>query len=174
MPMWPDRRLLNLFRIEHPILQAPMAGAMDAVLAIAVAKAGGLGALPAAMLNAEKLRAQVAQFRTATADKPVNLNFFAHRPPVPNNAREHAWREKLKPYYVEFGLDPSAPAPVTNRTPFNSEMCAVVEELKPDVVSFHFGLPDADLVKRQKTSGRKVILLRHNRCRSSVSRKGRL
>jgi NAD(P)H-dependent flavin oxidoreductase YrpB (nitropropane dioxygenase family) len=37
-------------------------------------------------------------------------------------------------------------------------MCAVVEELKPDVVSFHFGLPDADLVKRQKTSGRKVIL----------------
>jgi nitronate monooxygenase len=59
--MWPDRRLLNLFRIEHPILQAPMAGAMDAVLAIAVAKAGGLGAPPAAMLNAEKLRAQVAQ-----------------------------------------------------------------------------------------------------------------
>lgn len=157
MPMWPDRRLLNLFRIEHPILQAPMAGAMDAELAIAVAKAGGLGALPAAMLNAEKLRAQVAQFRTATADKPVNLNFFAHRPPVPNNAREHAWREKLKPYYVEFGLDPSTPAPVTNRTPFNSEMCAVVEELKPDVVSFHFGLPDADLVKRLKTSGRKVI-----------------
>jgi nitronate monooxygenase len=93
--MWPDRRLLNLFRIEHPILQAPMAGAMDAELAIAVAKAGGLGALPAAMLNAEKLRAQVAQFRTATAGKPVNLNFFAHRPPVPNNAREHAWREKL-------------------------------------------------------------------------------
>jgi nitronate monooxygenase len=96
MPMWPDRRLLNLFRIEHPILQAPMAGAMDAELAIAVAKAGGLGALPAAMLNAEKLRAQVAQFRTATADKPVNLNFFAHRPPVPNNAREHAWREKTE------------------------------------------------------------------------------
>ena len=157
MPMWPDRRLLNLFRIEHPILQAPMAGAMDAELAIAVAKAGGLGALPAAMLDADKLRAQVVQFRAATADKPLNLNFFAHRPPVPNNAREHAWREKLKPYYVEFGIDPSAPVPVANRIPFNSEMCAVVEELKPDVVSFHFGLPDADLVERLKTSGCKVI-----------------
>lgn len=100
MPMWADRRLLDLFGIEHPILQAPMAAAMDAELAIAVAKAGGLGALPAGMLNAEKLRAQVTQFRTATANKPVNLNFFAHKLPVPNNAREHAWQEKLKPYYL--------------------------------------------------------------------------
>jgi nitronate monooxygenase len=76
---------------------------------------------------------------------------------VPNNAREHAWRERLKTYYVEFGLDTSAPAPVTNRTPFNSEMYAVVQELKTDVVSFHFGFPDADLVKRLKTSGCKMI-----------------
>ncbi|MGA6975847.1 MAG: nitronate monooxygenase, partial [Pseudolabrys sp.] len=157
MPMWADRRLLDLFGIEHPILQAPMAAAMDAELAIAVAKAGGLGALPAGMLNAEKLRAQVTQFRTATANEPVNLNFFAHKLPVPNNAREHAWREKLKPYYVEFGIDPSAPVPTTNRTPFNSEMCAVVEELKPDVVSFHYGLPEAGLVERLRAAGCKVI-----------------
>lgn len=157
MPMWADRRLLDLFGIEHPILQAPMAAAMDAELAIAVAKAGGLGALPAGMLNAEKLRAQVTQFRTATANKPVNLNFFAHKLPVPNNAREHAWREKLKPYYVEFGIDPSAPVPTTNRIPFNSEMCAVVEEFKPDVVSFHYGLPEAGLVERLRAAGCKVI-----------------
>ncbi len=157
MTAWPDRRLLDLFRIEHPILQAPMASAMDAELAIAVAKAGGLGSLPAGMLNAEKLRAQVEQFRSATANKPVNLNFFSHKVPVPNNAREHAWREKLKPYYAEFGIDPSAPVPITNRTPFNSEMCAVVEELKPEVVSFHYGLPDDGLVKRVKASGCKVI-----------------
>ena len=86
MAVWPDRRLLDLFRIEYPIVQAPMAGAMDAELAIAVAKAGGLGSLPAGMLNAEKLRAQVAQFRSATTNKPVNLNFFTHKSPVPNNA----------------------------------------------------------------------------------------
>ena len=90
-------------------------------------------------------------------NKPVNLNFFTHKPPVPNNAREHAWREKLKPYYVEFDIDPSAPVTVTNRTPFNSEMCAVVEELKPEVVSFHYGLPDDGLVKRVKSSGARVI-----------------
>ena len=143
--MWPDRRLLDLFRIEHPILQAPMAGAMDAELAIAVAKAGGLGALPAGMLNADQVRAQVAQFRAATGNKPVNLNFFAHKTPVPNNAREHAWREALKPYYVEFGIDPAAPVHDASRMPFDDAMCAVVEELKPEVVSFHYGLPDSAL-----------------------------
>jgi nitronate monooxygenase len=155
--MWPDRRLLDLFKIDHPILLAPMAGAMDAELAIAVARAGGLGALPAGMLNAEQLRAQVAQFRAATGNKPINLNFLAHKMPVPNNAREHAWRENLKPYYVEFGVDPAAPATTASRTPFDAAMCAVVEELKPDVVSFHYGLPEPALVARLKAADCKVI-----------------
>jgi nitronate monooxygenase len=157
MPMWPDRRLLDLFKIDHPILLAPMAGAMDAELAIAVAKAGGLGALPSGMLNAEQVRAQVAQFRAATGNKPINLNFFAHKMPVPNNAREHAWRERLRPYYVEFGVDPAAPVTTASRTPFDAAMCAVVEDLKPEVVSFHYGLPEPELVARMKAAGCKVI-----------------
>ena len=49
--MWPDRRILDLFGIELPILQAPMAGSSDAALAIAVSAAGGLGALPCAMFT---------------------------------------------------------------------------------------------------------------------------
>jgi len=155
--MWPDCRLLDLFKIDQPILLAPMAGAMDAELAIAIAKAGGLGALPAGMLNAEQLRAQVAQFRAATSNKPINLNFFAHKMPVPNNAREHAWREKLKPYYIEFGIDPNAPVTAANRMPFDAAMCAVIEELKPQVVSFHYGLPEAALIARVKAAGCKVI-----------------
>jgi nitronate monooxygenase len=147
---------LDLCRIERPILQAPMAGVMDAELAIAVAKAGGLGALPAGMLDAERLRAQVTQFRAAT-NKPINLNFLAHKMPVPNNAREHAWREKLQPYYAEFGIDPAAPTQTTNRAPFDAAMCAVVEDLKPEVVSFHYGIPEVALVARVKAAGCKVI-----------------
>src|ERR1700675_297136 len=150
--MWPDRRLLDLFKTEHPIVLAPMAGAMDIDLAIAVAQAGGLGSLPVAMLDEQKMLAQIATFRAATT-KPINLNFFAHKPPELNNAREHAWRERLKPYYAEFGIDPAAPVPSTNRTPFNAELCAAVEELKPKVVSFHYGLPDAALLKRVKAAG---------------------
>ena len=154
--MWPDRRLLDLFKIDHPIVLAPMAGAMDADLAIAVAQAGGLGSLPVAMLNEQQMRVQLEKFRAAT-DKPINLNFFAHKPPALNNAREHAWREKLKPYYVEFGIDPAAPVPSSNRTPFDASLCAAVEELKPEVVSFHYGLPEAALVRRVKAAGSKVM-----------------
>jgi nitronate monooxygenase len=152
MTMWPDRRLLDLFKIEHPIVQAPMAGAMDAELAIAAAQAGALASLPAGMLTAEKLRAQVEQFRAATG-RPINLNFFAHKPPVPNNAREHAWRERLKPYYAEFGIDPAAPVPSSNRASFDAAMCEVLEDLKPAVVSFHYGLPEPALVARVKAAG---------------------
>lgn len=147
-----NRRLLDLFKIDHPIVLAPMAGAMDTELAIAVAEGGGLGSLPVAMLDEAKMRAQVAAFRAATS-KPVNLNFFAHTPPVPNNAREHAWRERLKPYYVEYGIDLNAPVPSSNRTPFDAALCAAVEELKPEVVSFHFGLPEAALLSRVKATG---------------------
>jgi nitronate monooxygenase len=154
--MWPDRRLLDLFKIDHPIVLAPMAGAMNEELAITVAQAGGLASLPIAMLNEQQMRDQVEKFRAASA-KPINLNFFCHTPPVPSNAREHAWREKLKPYYVEFGIDPAAPVPSSNRTPFDAALCAAVEEIKPAVVSFHFGLPAAALLKRVKAAGCVVV-----------------
>lgn len=150
--MWRDRRLMDLFKIDHPIVLAPMAGAVDAALVIAVAKAGGLGSLPVALFNEAQMRAQVATIRAATR-QAINLNFFCHTPPVPNNAREHAWREALKPYYVELGIDPAAPVPSSNRTPFDAALCAAVEELKPEVVSFHFGLPEAALLKRVKAAG---------------------
>ncbi len=154
--MWPDRRLLDLFKIELPIVLAPMAGAMDADLVIEVCEAGGLGSLPAAMLNERQMREQVAKIRSATR-KPININFFCHRPPVPNNAREAAWRDRLKPYYQELGVDPAAPVPSSNRTPFDGALCAAIEELKPEVVSFHFGLPEAVLVQRVKAAGCLVI-----------------
>ena len=150
--MWPDRRLLDLFKTEHPIVLAPMAGAMDFELAAAVAEAGGLASLPCAMLNAEQAREQIAKFR-ARASKPLNVNFFCHKPPQLNNAREARWREALKPYYEELEIDPAAPIPTSARNPFDAAFCDMVEELKPEVVSFHFGLPPAELFKRVKTLG---------------------
>ena len=48
---WPDRRLTDRLKIEHPIIVAPMAGAMNHELAAEVAEAGGLGSLPCAMLD---------------------------------------------------------------------------------------------------------------------------
>lgn len=150
--MWPDRRILDLFGIEHPILLGPMAGAIDCVLAAEIAEAGGLGAIPCAMLTPQTAREQVARFRQRTS-KPLNINFFCHRPPVPDNAREASWRDRLKHYYVEFGLDPNAPINAATRAPFDEEFCRMVEEVKPEAVSFHFGLPQPKLLDRVKASG---------------------
>jgi nitronate monooxygenase len=150
--MWPDRRLIELFDIELPIVQAPIAGAMDWELAAAAAEAGALGSLPCAMLNAAQVREQMGKIRSHTK-KPINLNFFCHTPPVLSNAREARWRERLVPYYRELGIDPAAPVPSSNRTAFDAEMCDVVEETKPEVVSFHFGLPEPRLLQRVKAAG---------------------
>jgi nitronate monooxygenase len=154
--MWPDRRLTDLFQVELPILLAPMAGAVDFELAAAVAQAGGLGSLPCAMLDPAKAREQMMRFRARSQAK-VNLNFFCHTPPELNNAREARWRERLAPYYRELGIDPAAPVPTSMRQPFNEAFCAVVEETKPGVVSFHFGLPDDGLLKRVKAAGCAVL-----------------
>jgi nitronate monooxygenase len=154
--MWPDRRLTELFGIEHPLIQAPMAGTMDGALAAEVSAAGGLGSLPCAMLNAAQIRAEVEKIRRRT-DKPFNLNFFCHTPPELNNAREAAWRDRLAPYYREYGLDPAAPVAASLRLPFDAAMCELVEELKPRVASFHFGLPSPELLAPVKRAGCAVM-----------------
>lgn len=154
--MWPDRRLIDRFKTEFPIVLAPMAGVMDAELVIAVAQGGGLGSLPCAMLSAEKAREQVNIIRQRVC-APVNLNFFCHKAVDADPAREAAWRQRLGPYYREHGLDPDAPINAANRAPFDAAFCAVVEELKPEVVSFHFGLPEPKLLQRVKAAGAIVM-----------------
>ena len=155
--MWTDRRLLDLFAIDHPIVLSPMAGVADAALAIAVAQAGGLGSLPCGMLDVAQARAQVDAFRAGAKGKPVNVNFFVHSMPARNNAREHAWREALAPYYRELGVDPAAAMASASRMPFDDAMCALVEEVRPEVVSFHYGLPERALLNRVKAAGCKVL-----------------
>ena len=145
-----------LFGIELPIIQAPMAGVQNSALTIAVSNAGGLGSLPCAMLSAETLRNELETIRIHT-DRPFNVNFFCHQAPIPDDARFNAWKALFADYYAEFGLDfsnlPSGPL----RMPFNQEMADVVCESKPAVVSFHFGLPSAELMTRVRSSGAKII-----------------
>jgi nitronate monooxygenase len=154
--MWPDRRIIDLFRIEAPILLAPMAGAIDAEIAIAVAEGGGLASVPGAMISPEKTREQVNIFRQR-ATAPINLNFFCHNAVDADPAREKIWRQRLAPYYRELGLDPDALINAASRAPFDAAFCEVVEELRPEVVSFHFGLPEAGLLKRVKATGAIVL-----------------
>jgi nitronate monooxygenase len=156
MSQWPDTRILDLLGIELPIIQAPMAGATTAAMVIAAIKGGALGSLPCAMLTLEQVRQEVLSIRQASQG-PLNLNFFCHQPPAPDAAREAAWKQALEPYYLELGVDFNAPTPVSNRAPFDEAGCALIEELRPEVVSFHFGLPPKPLLDRVKATGAKVL-----------------
>ena len=148
---WPDRRFTELVGTESPIIQAPMAGAGGVELCVAAIAGGALGSLPCALLGPGEVRAQVAEVR-ARAQGPLNLNFFCHDMP---QAVDDSWREILRPYYDEFRVEPGEGGAL--RLPFDSDMCAAVEDLRPEVVSFHFGLADAALLRRVKASGAMVI-----------------
>lgn len=156
MSTWPDTRILDLLGIDVPIIQAPMAGATTTAMVIAAQRAGALGSMPAAALSIEQLREAVTVIRLAST-QPLNLNFFCHQPPPADEARDRRWKDTLQPYYHELGADFEAPTPVSNRAPFNDAACQLVEQLRPQVVSFHFGLPEKSLLARVKATGAKVL-----------------
>lgn len=133
-----------------------MAGANDSAMAIAVSEAGGLGSLPCAMLKHEAIRAEVASIRGAT-DRPLNLNFFCHATVEADAHQQTRWIERLRSLYEEFGLSADVPPPGPARAPFDATTCELVEALRPEVVSFHFGLPAAELLRRVKAAGCTVL-----------------
>ena len=148
--------LQRILGIELPVIQAPMAGVQGNALAVAVSNAGGLGSLPCAMLSPDAMRNEQAAIR-AQASKPFNVNFFCHAPPTPGAEREAAWRATLAPYYKEYGIDVDAIPVGPGRMPFSSEAADVLDDFKPAVVSFHFGLPSAELLARVRAWGAKIL-----------------
>lgn len=156
MSTWPDTRILDLLGIDVPIIQGPLAIATTPAMVIAVSNAGGLGSMPAATVSIEQLRDALTTIRQASS-RPFNVNFFCHQPPAEDKERDRQWKALLEPYYRELGADFDAPTPVSNRAPFDDAACTVVEEFRPKVVSFHFGLPEKSLLDRVKATGAKVL-----------------
>ena len=154
--MWPDRWLLDLFGIELPIVVAPMANFAGVDLAVAVAEAGGLGSLPCAALSPDLIRADAAAFRSRS-NNPLHLNFFCQVVALPDHAKDRAWLARIAPYFAELGLAPP-PLPLpAGHPPFGEADCAAVEDVRPDIVSFHFGLPPEPLLARVRATGCKVV-----------------
>ena len=150
---WPDDRFRALLGSRHPILLAPMAGAGGVELAVAAMAGGAVGALPCAMLTPEAVREQVAEVRVR-AEGPLNLNFACHA--MPEGASDKAWRALLQRYYQAYGIAEAAgEGPL--RLPFGADMCAVVEETRPELVSFFFGLPEDALLDRVRHAGCRVL-----------------
>ena len=170
MARWPDYRIQELLGIELPIIQAPMAGANLSAMAIAVSEAGGLGSLPCAMLSADQMRAELETIRRQTS-RPINVNFFCHQPPAADpDARaslEAAPRKVLRGARTRSRKRRS-PAPAA--VPSTPRRAISWSELKPEVVSFHFGLPDPELLARVQSLRRKDSILSNHRRRSPLAR----
>ena len=148
--------MTTLFGTTFPIIQAPMAGVQDSSLALAVAKGGGLGSVPCGMLDQVALEAELSIIKNQTSE-PINFNFFCHTPPVPNKEQQAKWREVLKLYFDEYGIDAEEIVVGGGRRPFNHEAADMIEAYKPEIISFHFGLPVKKLLSRVKSWGTTVL-----------------
>ena len=153
MSGWPNRDFLALSGARLPIVQAPMAGAGGVALAAGALKGGGVGSLPCAMRTPNEVIAEAAELRAA-ATGPLNLNFFCHD--MPEEVDDSAWRALLRPVYQAAGIPPGAGGGAV-RLPFCDDLCAAVEKVRPELVSFHFGLPEEALLERVRRTGAKVI-----------------
>lgn len=147
------RALLRQLGIRVPIIQAPMAGVSTPVLAAAVSNAGGLGSLGVGATNADGARKMIRDTRALT-DRPFNINVFCHQPARADAAIERAWLDWLAPAFREYGATPPASlSEIYTSFVADPAMQAMLVEEKPAVVSFHFGLPSADVIAALKRAG---------------------
>src|SRR5215469_13108980 len=153
--MWPNDRFIKLSGIDLPIIQAPMAGSALSDMVVAVSEAGGLGSLACALLTVEQARKELETIRRRTS-RPINANFFCHQTPRGDSVRQTNWRRRLDAYYVQLQADDTS-IPQSARPPFDDKMCDLVVEFCPEVVSFHFGLPDKNLFHRVRSTGAKIL-----------------
>jgi len=144
-----------LLGVELAVIQAPMAGAQDEELALAVAAGGGLGSMPCALLDLPRLETALQRF--AAARRPINLNFFCHRMAPPDRGEDECWRRVLAPFYAESGVEPPPFGTAGARRPIDAATVELLETFRPPVLSFHFGLPDPALLKRIKAWGALVL-----------------
>ncbi len=154
--MWPRRDLLDLLGIEHPIIQAPMAGASTPALAAAVSNGGGLGSLGCASMSLDDLEASTEQLRNAT-NRAFNLNFFAHQTPDLAPETVTATRSLLQPYYDLHDLGDVPQTSLAPFEPFDEARLALLLKLRPAVVSFHFGLPAPETLDALKDTGARIL-----------------
>jgi nitronate monooxygenase len=154
--MWPNDRFIKLCGIELPIIQAPMAGSALSDMVVEVSQAGGLGSLACALLSVEQARKELETIRRRTS-RPINANFFCHNPPRDDRAREMNWRQRLDAYYTQLQAESNTSIPQSARAPFDERTCDLVMEFHPEAVSFHFGLPDKNLLIRVKSTGAKIL-----------------
>jgi nitronate monooxygenase len=145
--------LLRVLGIDKPIVQAPMAGVSTPALAAAVSNAGGLGSLGVGAMNATGARKVIKETRALTA-RPFNVNVFCHRPSTEDASVVRQWLNWLAPHFERYGATPPASlSEIYTSFLVDEAMLEMFIEEKPAVVSFHFGLPGAEVISALKQAG---------------------
>ena len=148
---------LDRLGIALPIVQAPMAGVSTPAMAAAVSNAGALGSIAIGATDVAGARTMIADVRAHTAS-PFNVNIFVHRTPCPDPVREAAWLAWLAPLFAEFdAAPPPSLRPIYTSFADDPAMLALLLDVAPPVVSFHFGLPPAATIAALKARG--ILLL---------------
>ncbi|RCV88102.1 NAD(P)H-dependent flavin oxidoreductase [Vreelandella rituensis] len=152
-----DKHFLLKFGIEHPIVQAPMAGVSTPELAAAVSNAGALGSIGLGASSVSGAREMIKNTHKLTT-QPFNVNLFCHQPAKIDKEAEAAWLRHLSPFFSEMQAQPPAELSEIYQTLIdNEEMLDMLLEEKPPVVSFHFGLPSQGFIDALKAQG--ILLL---------------
>ena len=152
------QQLLELLAIDHPIIQAPMAGVSTPAMAAAVANAGGLGSIGVGAVNAPVATEMIVAVRART-DRSFNVNLFCHEPARADAKRETAWLAHLRPEFDRVGRGASGRTSARSTRAFwRTRTCLrPCWPRRPKVVSFHFGLPSTDWVRALREAG--IVLL---------------
>lgn len=149
--MWPQNAFTERLGLKWPILQAPMGSASTPALAAAVANAGGLGGLGMWGYSAEDAERRIAGFRQQSGGS-LNVNYPLWPKPKATPEHTEAMQRRLQPHYDAAGLGP-VPAPQASAGEVSREHLAMLLRAKPEMVSFHFGLPPPDIIAAIKGAG---------------------
>ena len=151
--MQPYHPFFSQLGVEHPVIQAPMAGVGTPRLAAAVSNAGALGSLGIGASTAAQARAMIEETRALTS-RPINVNVFCHVPARRDAAVESAWLAHLAPLFEETGATlPSSLAEIYRTFNDDEESFQALLDLRPEVVSFHFGLPSSERLAALRAAG---------------------
>ena len=153
--MWSRNALTERLNLKWPILQAPMGWLSTPALAAAVSNAGGLGSLGMWGFPAEDAERRIAGFRQQSSGS-LNVNYPLWPEPKIAPKTSEAMRHRLQPHYDAKGMG-SVPQPEGAASEVSREHLAMLLRAKPEMVSFHFGLPRPEIMNAIKDAGIFII-----------------
>lgn len=148
-------RLLASMSVNHPIIQAPLAGGGDTPeLVAAVSNAGALGFIGAGYLTAEQVSATGRAVRDKT-ERPFGINLFAPLPAPDSGVDRQRAFDAMAPFFAELGL-PAPSLPAATMPDFEEQLAAALDT-GASAFSFTFGLLPEHAVRAVKN--RSMLLI---------------